>query len=123
MTIETRTLPELLESFKSVLLKEKDALIQNDGEAVQAIVKEKEAYVEALNQAEWDDTEKDTVRQLAMDVRELQETNSLLTKQAMKYTETFLQAFQKEAQKKPVTYSKKGGYEKNSSAGLLDQSL
>ncbi|WP_028273277.1 flagellar export chaperone FlgN [Atopococcus tabaci] len=123
MTTETRTLPELLESFKAVLLKEKEALIQNDGEAVQAIVKEKEAYVEALNQAEWNDEEKDTVRQLAMDIRELQETNLLLTKQAMKYTDTFLQAFQKEAKKKPITYSKRGSYEQNSSAGLLDQSL
>ncbi len=116
------SLTETLQELKSILLEEKEALIKNEGQLIQEIVSKKEALAERLEEAEVADEEKAEVRELVLEIKNLQETNAMLTKQAIQYTETFVSAFQKVAQKSS-TYSKEGNLEKSNRSGLLDQSL
>lgn len=116
------SLVNILTELKKILLEEKEALIQNEGKKIVEIVERKENLVERMEQVEADEQNKDEVQQLVQEIRELQTINSMLTQHALKYVETFISAFQKEAQKKS-TYSKEGNYEKTKSTGILDQSL
>lgn len=118
----TESLMEILNELKEVLLEEKNALIQNENNKIQEIVGEKEALIEALEQAEVAEENKEEVRIRVYEIQELQKTNAMLTEQAMNYASVFISAFQKEAQKN-TTYSKEGSYEKAESSKLLDQSL
>lgn len=112
----------ILNELKDILLEEKDVLIQQDGSKIQDILARKEAIVEKMEQAEVNDMEKVAIHTLAKEVKDLQETNEMLTKQAMNYNEVFLTALQKEA-KKNNTYSNKGEVKKANRSGILDQSL
>lgn len=121
--ISEKTLVELLKDFKALLKDEKKALIENKVDRIQEIIKEKEAYAESFDQMEIQESERETAIQLIQDIRELQETNLMLTEQALNYAGTFIDAFQKEAKKSSVTYSKKGQYQQTAGTNLLDQSL
>lgn len=113
---------DILKALKEILVEEKEALIKNEGNAIQEIVSKKEAIIEELKNAEIENSNKEETRQLVGEIQELQETNAMLTQQAMNYTSVFLSAFQKEAQKN-TTYSKEGSYEKTKNSSILDQSL
>lgn len=116
------SLISILENLKDILLDEKEALIQNKGEIIEEIVHKKELILTEVEEAKIDDENREQLVLLVVEIKELQETNAMLTQQAMEYANTFISAFQKEAQKKS-TYSKEGGYETNKSTGILDQSL
>lgn len=119
-----KSLKTHLEELYEVLQTENAALINDEGEKMEEIVEIKHLLAKAfeaydLNEIDQDDQE--TIS-LIKKTRNLQETNLVLTKQAMNYTDTFLSAFQKEA-KKNITYSDKGNEKKEGSSGLLNQSL
>lgn len=116
------SLINILENLKEILIEEKEALIQNKGHIIEEIVIKKGQIIEEVDAAEIDDIDRDEMLGLIQEIKELQKTNAMLTQQAMEYANTFISAFQKEAQKKS-TYSKEGRYEKNKSTGILDQSL
>lgn len=111
-----------LEDLKELLLKEKEALIQNKGQIIEEIVRRKGQIIEEVDAAEIQDEDRDEMLVLIREIKELQKTNAMLTEQAMDYANTFVSAFQKEA-KKQSTYSKEGQYETKQSTGILDQSL
>lgn len=113
---------KILEDLKKILLDEKKALIQYQGNCIQEIVSKKEEIIEELEQLDPLEEDNERVILLAKEVRELQETNYMLTQQAINYAETFITAFQETAQKQ-ATYSKEGSFDKNESTGILDQSL
>lgn len=117
-----QSIKPILEELKMILLEEKEALIQQENNKITEIVARKEAIVEKMEKAELDENEKEAVHALAKEVKDLQETNAILTQKAMNYTEVFLSAFQKEAQKNN-TYSKQGNLKKAGNTGILDQSL
>ena len=117
-----QSIRSVLEELKTILLEEKEALIQSQTDKVIDMIAKKEAVIERMESAELNENEKETVHLLAKEVKDLQETNKMLTEQAMQYNETFLAAFQKEAQKNN-TYSKEGYLKKSGSSGILDQSL
>lgn len=117
-----QSIRSVLEELKTILLEEKEALIQGQTDKVIEMIVKKEAIIEKLESAELIEKEKEAVHTLAKSVKDLQETNKMLTEQAMQYNEAFLAAFQKEAQKNN-TYSKEGNIKKSGSSGILDQSL
>lgn len=112
----------ILEDLKTLLLEEKEALIQNKGQIIEEIVRKKGQIIEEVDAAEIADQDRDEMLVLIREIKELQETNAMLTEQALNYANTFVSAFQNEAQKQ-TTYSKEGQYEKKQSTGILDQSL
>lgn len=113
---------ETLKTLKKILEEEKQILINNEGKEIEQIVSKKEAIIKILEEAEIEDNNKQEIRDLVNEIQELQKTNAMLTQQAMNYSEVFLSAFQKEAQKN-TTYSKKGSFEKTENSSILDQSL
>ena len=113
----------ILKDFKALLEKEKKILINNDGEQLQEIVKEKEQYLKYFDTGEIPENDQEAARQMIQEIQNLQETNLTLTKQAMSFGQTVLDALQKNSGKQPVTYSKKGKDDGTKGPGLLDQSL
>lgn len=118
------SLKNMLKQLLTILKVEKEALIKNEGAKIEELVAAKEELVKnfeanALDQV--DPNEKEIIA-LITEIKELQETNLMLTKQAMSYADTFISAFQKEANKE-LTYSKKGKDKDSGSASILNQSL
>ena len=113
-----------LEELYEILQTENAVLINDEGEKMEEIVEIKQNLAKAfeaydINEIDQDDQE---IISLIKKTRNLQETNLVLTKQAMSYTDTFISAFQKEA-KKNITYSDKGNEKEDGSSGLLNRSL
>lgn len=113
-----------LEELYEILQMENVALINDEGEKMEEIVEIKQNLAKTfeaydLNEINQEDQE---MISLIKKTRNLQETNLVLTKQAMSYTNTFISAFQKEA-KKNITYSDKGNEKEDGSSGLLNRSL
>lgn len=121
--MDEKSILTILEEFKAILNEEKELLIHNDGKRLEEIVAQKETYIEAFEQAEITDSEKETAKKLITDIQNLQETNLTLTKQAINFGNTVIEGLQKNRMKKPVTYSKKGNDKKVKGSGFLDQSL
>lgn len=117
------TVKEIFNQLLIILESEKAALIHSESQKIKKLVSKKEELVKAfdsINIKEIDQAD-DEVISLIAEIKDYQETNLLLTKQAMNYTDTFITAFQKEANKK-VTYSKTGK-NNTSKSSILNQSL
>lgn len=118
------SLKNMFEQLLTILQVEKEALIKNEGEKIEELVTAKEELVKQFETSELQSDEQITeeLTSLITEVRELQETNLMLTKQAMNYTDTFISAFQKEANKN-LTYSQNGKDKDSGSSTILNQSL
>lgn len=114
----------MLEQLLTILQVEKEALINNEGEKIEELVTAKEELVKQFeaNEIQPDEEITEELTALITEVRELQETNLMLTKQAMNYVDTFVTAFQKEANKN-LTYSQKGKDKDSGSSTILNRSL
>ncbi|MDZ7835740.1 MAG: flagellar export chaperone FlgN [Alkalibacterium sp.] len=111
-----------MEQLKSLLLKEKDVLIANQGAKLIEIIQEKEDIMLRLAAFDEKDVEMAKLDVLSREIKQLQETNLVLTEQSMQFTDTMLNYIKKAANENK-TYSKKGTYEKSKKSTLLDQSL
>ncbi|MCA9766048.1 MAG: flagellar motor switch protein [Carnobacterium sp.] len=114
---------ETLNQFKLILLEEKEALIKNDSERVFATIAEKEAFMEILPTLDTTGLSKADYTKLVAEIKELQETNLLLTKQALHYQEKMMEAITDSAKTSGSTYSKNGQYSAEKRAAIIDQSL
>lgn len=112
----------LLESFCQLLEVEREVLRRNDGAALTEIVAQKQQFLNVLPQLELTEKERAEAQHVVARIRQLQETNLLLTKQALQFQESIRQAIQKEAGT-ARTYSKYGQHTKNQQQYLLNQSL
>ena len=113
----------LLEEFTALLLEEKDVLIKNKREDLQAIVKQKEKLADQLQELTLSEEEHKLLLPMLQEIRTLQETNLVLTQQSLEFVDAFLEAIHTETKKQSVTYSKKGAYETKQETAFLDQSL
>lgn len=113
-----------LEQMIEILAAEKEALIQNDGKKIEALLAMKEDFLNDFER--YAGTEPETMDEeilaLLREIKERQETNLMLTKQALNYTDTFISAYQKAA-KKEITYSDKTNKPGNGKSSILNQSL
>jgi len=57
------------------------------------------------------------------EIKQLQETNLLLTKQALQYQEKMMEAITDSAKTSGSTYSKNGQYSAEKQSSIIDQSL
>ncbi|WP_313468934.1 flagellar motor switch protein [Carnobacterium sp.] len=114
---------ETLKEFKKVLLAEKTALIENDSTKVVELVEKKQGFLEKLPKLNPAGLKKEELSGIVEEIKQLQQTNLLLTKQALQYQETIMEAITKGVKKSSTTYSKKGNYTAAEQASLIDQSL
>lgn len=119
---ETDQVLSVMNELKVLLEDERETLIQNNGEHLVEIVQEKEELLERLAEFDEKNVNVNELLSLSHDIKEIQETNLLLTQQSLAYTEMLLQNIQKNSQKKNA-YSKKGTFEKSEEATFLDESL
>lgn len=110
-----------LKQFISILKKEQKALIQNKNEKIEAIVKQKEEFVAVFESFEPVDSPE--IKQLILEIKELQTTNLMLTEQAIQYNDAFLSAVVKESKKTQSTYSADGKYTQQKDVSFIEQSF
>lgn len=79
-----------LSQFKRLLLKEKQALIKNEGQKVADLLPQKEKYLPSLQTYAGPLGEQ--TKSLLREIKELQETNLLLTKQALSFGENLMKS-------------------------------
>ena len=112
---------KLLEALYDLLLREKEALIRDHAAEVAGILEEKIALVGRLEEIKEGDP---SIEDIVTEIQDLQETNQLLTKQALAYQEVLLKSIAKESTKDRETYSPKGGYrDRKKTSTLVDQKL
>ncbi|OJF93932.1 flagellar export chaperone FlgN [Alkalibacterium sp. 20] len=121
MTKTNQVLAEM-EKLKALLLREKEVLIANQGAKLGEIIQEKEDIMLYLATFDQEDVEMTKLDVLSREIKNLQETNLVLTEQSIQFTETMLNYIKKAANQNK-TYSKKGTYDDSKKSTLLDQSL
>lgn len=121
---EILLLKKQLNKLVELLKSEKEALIKNDGPTVAEIVEKKMSIMEELEKMDMESIGKDEVTgRLVHEIQELQETNLLLTKQALKYHENLMESIVANIGKAGTTYSHDGGYSKQEPSGFVDQKV
>lgn len=113
-----------LKALIGILQEEKEALLNNKGHEVALLVEKKKEYIERLAEFKGLDIESNQrAMNLISQINQLQETNLLLTKQALSYQDVLIESIAKNINATHSTYSQKGGFNKPSSANLVDQSV
>ena len=112
-----------LKQFKKVLLAEKEALIKNDSAKVIAALTEKETFMEVLPTLDPKELTKEELSRIVEEIKQLQETNLVLTKQALQYQEKMMEAIKDSAKSSGSTYAKNGQYSAEKQSSIIDQSL
>lgn len=113
----------LLLALKETLKREKAALMANDSSAFEKIVAEKQEFLKQLDEASFEDCNRLAIEKEVSEITELQECNVLLTKQAISYHDSILDALTDGTEKKSRTYSKKGQLSPSKNVGLFNQSV
>ncbi|GAA0369028.1 hypothetical protein GCM10008932_20880 [Alkalibacterium iburiense] len=119
---KTQEILSLLTELKELLIREKEILIANNGEALLELLPKKESLMIQLAEFDEENVEVGKLSVLSHEIKALQETNLTLTEQSIQFTETMMDYIKKAANKQQ-TYSKKGTYESSKKSALLDQSL
>ena len=109
----------LLLALKETLQREKEALMANDSVAFNNIVTEKQDFLSHLEEATFEGCNRVAVEKQVNKIKELQECNVLLTRQAISYHESILTALSDGMEKSSRTYSRKGQLSPSKNAGLL----
>lgn len=113
----------LLLTLKETLQREKEALMANDSVAFDNIVTEKQTFLSHLEEASFEGCNRVAIEKEVNEIKELQECNLLLTKQAISYHDSILDALTDGMEKSSRTYSKKGQLSPSKNVGLFNQSV
>ena len=114
---------DTLVQFKTLLMDEQQALIQNDSAKVKTLIEQKQQFLDLLPTLTAEGSKKEDLVELAEEIKNLQQTNLTLTEQALNYQETMMEAITKGVKTGGSTYSKQGDYSTTQQANLIDQSL
>lgn len=120
-----KKLKNILKELMDILKEEKEALINNDSSAVAGLVERKIEIVSILENQSKETVETDEeILKLVGAIKELQETNLLLTKQALKFQENLIESIAENIKAVAETYSQKGEYKKQTqNINLVDQKV
>lgn len=117
-------LVRLLESMIDLLEEEKLALIRNDGEKINEILISKNEFIKNLENYRGKNlSDKEEVVALVNKIDELQETNLMLTNQAINYNNFLLDLVKDMTKDKTGGYSKDGKITESSNKNIVDQSV
>lgn len=117
----SKQLLPILKQLLKVLKKENKALKNNDGVQIEKILKQKEPLTEQLSLVDRELTEAEI--KIALEIKQLQDNNLLLTRQAVAFTDNFLKIVGQSAQKNNATYSKKGSLTPQEDLSFINQSM
>ena len=121
------TLVELCNHLKKIiklLNEEKEALLQNDGGKILEIVELKNKHIEKLSQfTGLDIIGNEKSISPIQQINSLQETNLLLTKQALSYQQVLMESISQNVQNNSSTYSAKGNYEGTNDISLINKKV
>lgn len=124
MMATVQELIEVLKKLKNLLYDEKEALLKNDGHKIAEIVELKNDIIEDLKKLKVIDvSNNESVLELVKEIDSIQETNLLLTKQAIGYQEMLIESIAKNVKNLSNTYSAKGGYKAENNVNFVDQSI
>lgn len=110
----------VLTAFYRLLKKENKALIRDEGEKLEAIVQQKECYVDRL---EYSGNVTAEIKEWIQKIQFLQEENLLLTQQAISYQQAFMDAIQHELKKERTAYQRTAYTQAAGSAAIIDQRI
>lgn len=117
-------LGSVLKDMVRVLGKEKQVLIKNDAMALTDIVEKKNDLIRKIESfRDMDFSGNQEIRKLVAEIDTLQETNMLLTRQALSYHDVILKSLSKNNTSKYNTYSSKGQMGSQKEVSIVDQSV
>lgn len=120
----SKKLAGVLRELLKVLGEEKQVLIKSDAAALASIVEKKNGLMGKIDEFKGMDFSQDEeIRSMAGQIGLLQETNMLLTKQALSYQEQILKALAKNNTSRYNTYSSKGQINGQKEVSIVDQSV
>ena len=120
----SKKLAGILKELLKVLNDEKSVLIKSDAAALAVIVEKKNGLIGKIEEFKGMDFSQDEeIRGLAGQINLLQETNMLLTKQALGYQEQILKALATNNTSRYNTYSSKGQIYGQKEVSIVDQSV
>lgn len=113
-----------LKKLKTLLLNEKEALVNNKPDKVNAIVEEKNKWMAEMKDQEQNFKDNNKIIDLIEDIQKLQDINMLLTRQALSFQNALLETLAKNINNLSNTYSEKGNmYNTENHSKLVDQSV
>ncbi|AQP54590.1 hypothetical protein CBF34_01025 [Vagococcus penaei] len=108
-----------LKKLVTILKKEKKYLLNNTSEKVIDCVAQKEELAEIIQT--FTHVESEQARELIRQIKELQDINLMLTKQAISYNNVFLSAVVKGAKKASSTYAPNGEMAVQTDVRLIEE--
>ncbi|MFZ7120915.1 MAG: hypothetical protein ACOWWH_08210 [Eubacteriaceae bacterium] len=123
--ISHNSLTIYLKSLLLVLKDEKESLINNNVEKIIRLIDTKNEYIDKISKFEETDFENNVeIRELIKQINLLQETNMLLTKQALSFQSSLLQVISKNIQNNSNTYTSKGKkYQNQKELSFINESV
>jgi len=120
----SKKLAAVLRELIKVLGEEKQVLIKSDAAALASVVEKKNSLISKIDEFKSIDfSEDEEIKRLAGQIGLLQETNMLLTRQALSYQEQILKALAKNNTSRYSTYSSKGQIHGQKEVSIVDQSV
>ena len=121
---ESKKITGILKELMKVLTLEKEVLIKNDAMTLISIVERKNLLIgqmEAFSGTDFSGNEE--IRKMIRAIENLQETNLILTSQALSYQNEILKALAKTNTSKHNTYSANGQLNAQKEVSIVDQSV
>lgn len=121
---EVKKLIGVLKELTKALTLEKEVLIKNDAMTLISIVERKNLLIsqmEAFSGMDFSGNEE--IRKMILTIENLQETNLILTRQALSYQNEILKALAKNNTSKHNTYSANGQLSTQKEVSIIDQSV
>ena len=121
---ESKKITGILKELTKVLTLEKEVLIKNDAMTLISIVERKNLLIgqmEAFSGTDFSGNEE--IRKMIRAIEILQETNLILTRQALSYQNEILKALAKTNTSKHNTYSANGQLNAQKEVSIVDQSV
>jgi len=121
---EAKKLGGILKELIKVLHLEKEVLIKNDALTLVSIVEHKNLLIGQIEAFRgMDFSENEEIREMIRAMKNLQETNQILTRQALSYQNEILKALAKSNTSKHTTYSANGQMNSQKEVSIVDQSV
>jgi hypothetical protein len=120
----SKKLAAVLKDLIKVLNDEKRVLIKSDAAALDGLVEKKNDLIVKIQEFRGEDFSGDEeIRKMVSQIDALQETNMLLTKQALSYQKQILKALAKNNTSKYNTYSSNGHLYGQKEVSIVDKSV
>ena len=121
---DSRRLGGILKELTKVLALEKEVLVKNDAMTLISIIEQKNLLIGQMEAYKgMDFSGNEGIREMISTIENLQETNLILTRQALTYQNEILKALAKTNTSKHNTYAANGQLNVQKEVSIVDQSV